>query len=302
MTVDFNLLAALDALLAEGSVTGAARRLGLSQSAMSRTLARLRAATGDPLLVQAGRGMVPTPRAEVLRDQARLLARGVATVLSPQPADLDLATLSRSFAIRANDGFVEAVAPRLIAAAGEAPGVVLRFVPKPDKDIRPLREGRIDLEIGVAGDLGPELRIQTLYRDGWVGVARADHPLLQGPVTRKAFAACRQVSVARRERGGGPLDQALTALDAGRTIAASVPGFPAAVAIARQTGLVTLLPRAMATALPEGMASFALPVETPEFTVSQIWHPRFDADPAHRWLRAIVLSTCRGITGPERTS
>jgi len=303
--IDLNLLTALDVLLAEGSVTGAARRLGLSQSAMSRTLARLRAATGDPLLVPAGRGMVPTPHAESLRDRARSAADEARALLSPQSAALDLAKLSRSFAIRANDGFVEAVAPRLIAAASEAPGVVLRFVPKPDKDIRPLREGLIDLEIGVVGDVGPELRIQTLFRDNWVGVARADHPLLQGPITPQAFAACRQVGIARRDQGGpGPLELALAAFDIRPVIAASVPGFPAAVAIARQTGLVTLLPRAMATALPEGVVSFPLPVETPDFTVSQLWHPRFDADPGHRWLRGMVASVCRGlgITAQRRSS
>ncbi len=303
--IDLNLLTALEVLLAEGSVTGAARRLGLSQSAMSRTLARLRAATGDPLLVQAGRGMVPTPHAESLRDRARAAAGEARALLSPQTAALDLSKLTRSFAIRANDGFVEAIGPSLITAAAEAPGVLLRFVPKPDKDIRPLREGLIDLEIGVIGDAGPELRIQTLFRDNWVGVARADHPLLQGPVTPQAFAACRQVGIARRDKAApGPLELALAAFDIRPVIAASVPGFPAALAIARRTGLVALLPRCMLPAMPEGMASFALPVETPDFTVSQLWHPRFDADPGHRWLRGIVASVCRdlGIKATGRPS
>src|ERR1700761_346316 len=117
--IDLNLLPALDALLSEGSVTGAAKRLGLSQSAMSRTLARLRSATGDPLLVQAGRGMVPTPHAESLRGRARAAADEARALLSPQSPALDLSTLSRGFSIRANDGFVEAVAPLLIAAAAE---------------------------------------------------------------------------------------------------------------------------------------------------------------------------------------
>src|SRR5471032_2435891 len=96
-TTDMNLLAALDALPAEGSVTGAARRLGLSASAMSRTLARLRSATGDPLLVRAGRGLVPTPRAAELRDRVHELARDVRTALSPQAGYLDVASLERTF-------------------------------------------------------------------------------------------------------------------------------------------------------------------------------------------------------------
>src|SRR5271167_1840915 len=100
--VDLNLLVALDALLAEGSVTGAARRLGLSSSAMSRTLARLRSATGDPLLVRAGRGLVPTPRAAELREQVHELTRDAQTVLNPQTSHLDVTSLERTFTIRAN--------------------------------------------------------------------------------------------------------------------------------------------------------------------------------------------------------
>ena len=295
MSIDLNLLTALQALLTEGSVTGAARRLGLSQSAMSRTLARLRAATGDPLLVPAGRGMVPTPHAEALRERTRAVSEEARALLSPQPAALDLAKLVRTFSIRANDAFVEVFAPRLLAATEIAPGVLLRFVPKPDKNAQPLREGEIDLEIGVVGETLPELRIQTLYRDRFVGVARTGHPLLEGPITPQRLAACRQVSISRRGRAMGPLDEALGALDVRRTIAAIVPSFPAAAAIAKQTDLVTLLPLAFLPALPEGLASFALPVATPEIVISQLWHPRFDADPAHRWLRGLIASMCKGV-------
>src|SRR6202167_2629238 len=149
---DLNLLPALDALLAEGSVAGAARRLGLSASAMSRTLARLRAATGDPLLVRAGRGMVPTPHAAALRERVRNLAQDAQAVLRPAAASLDLAELKRSFTIRSNEDFVEIFSPRLVAAVrAAAPKVRLQFAPKPDKDVRGLREGMVDLEIGVLG-------------------------------------------------------------------------------------------------------------------------------------------------------
>jgi DNA-binding transcriptional LysR family regulator len=299
MEIDFNLLTALDMLLAEGSVTGAARRLGLSQSAMSRTLGRLRAATGDPLLVQAGRAMVPTPRAEALRERARALTQEVRTLLSPQPAELDLAHFSRTFTLRTNEGFVEAVAPRLIAAAAVAPGVLLRFAPRLDKDTQPLRDGRIDLDIGVVEESAPELRIQTLYRDRLVGVARSDHPLLQGQITAEAFAACRRVVTMKRGRDPGPVDQALTLLNARDGVAALVPSFPAALAIAKQSGLVTLLPSAFLPALPDGLVSFPLPVATPEIVVSLLWHPRFDADPGHRWLRDLVQTACRHLMSGE---
>ena len=154
--LDLNLLTALDALLAEGTVVGAARRLGLSASAMSRTLARLRAATGDPLLVRAGRGMVTTPRASELRDRVRDLAQDARAVLRPVDTSFNLAELQRTFTIRSNDGFVEVFAAQLVAAVtAAAPLVRLRFAPKPDKDVRALREGLVDLEIGVLGKSGP---------------------------------------------------------------------------------------------------------------------------------------------------
>lgn len=304
MTLDLNLLTALDALLAEGSVTGAAKRLGLSQSAMSRTLARLREATGDPLLVQAGRRMAPTPRAEEMRALTRSLTQDVKAILSPQPALLDLATLSRSFTLRANDAFVEALGPRLIAAAAAAPGLQLCFAPRTDKEIRPLREGLIDLDIGWVTETGPELRIQTLYHDRFLGIARAGHPLLGAPVTPEGYAACRHIVISKRGLEQGPIDEALAALGLARAVVATVPSFPAAAAIARETDLLTHVPSAYLPALPDGLATFPLPVETPDIPISLLWHPRFDADQAHRWLRGLVVSACRdaGITTPRWAS
>lgn len=305
--VDLNLLPALDALLAEGSVAGAARRLGLSESAMSRTLARLRAATGDQLLVRAGRGMAPTPRADELRGRARELAHEARALLRPALAQLDIAVSERSFAIRANEGFVEAFAAHLVAAvAAAAPRAQLRFAPKPDKDVRPLREGLVDLEIGVLGETGPEVRIQALYRDRFVGVVRDGHPLLREEVTPARYAAHGHVVASRRGRAHGPVDEALAALGLARSVVAVVPGFPAALAIARASDLVALAPVSFFKAVQEryaeptavGLRSFPLPVTTQEITVSQMWHPRLDADPAHRWLRGVVLAACRDVAPP----
>src|SRR5947209_3750896 len=154
---DLNLLVTLDVLLAEGNVARAAERLRLSPSAMSRQLARLRKTTGDPLLVRAGRGLVPTPRALELRDRSAALLQEVEAVLRPAQR-LDLARLERTFTLRTRDGFVENFGPALLARiASEAPGVRLRFVPKPDKDNAPLRDGSVDLETGVVGQrTGPE--------------------------------------------------------------------------------------------------------------------------------------------------
>jgi DNA-binding transcriptional LysR family regulator len=305
-TLDMNLLAALDALLAERSVTGAARRLGLSSSAMSRTLARLRSATGDPLLVRAGRGLVPTPRAAELRDQVHELTRDVRTVLSPRTSLLDVASLERTFTIRANEGFIERFSAPLVAAVTEAaPRVRLRFAPKPVKDALPLREGRVDLEIGVLGSFAPEVRTQAIFRDTFVGAVRVGHPLLTGPVTPERYAACKHVVASRKETFTGPVDGALAELGLRREIVAVVPGHPDAMRVARQSDLVALVPRSClgsaltsADPLMGSLASFELPVRTPGIVISAMWHPRMDADAAHRWLRDTVMAVCRAAAPP----
>jgi len=302
LDADLNLLVALDALLAEGSVTGAARRLGLSASAMSRTLARLRLATGDPLLVRAGRGLVPTPRAAELRDRVHLLTRDAQAVLRPTAIDPpNIAALELTFTIRANEGFIELLAAPLVAAiTTAAPRVCVRFAPKPDKDARPLREGLVDLDIGVRGDSAPEARTQMLFRDKFVGVARAGHPLLASrKITPQGYAACGHVVVSRRGVSTGPVDDALEALGLKRTVVAVVPGFPDAVRIARCSDLIALVTRTFLSSLvdagvaAESVKGFALPVPTPEITVSATWHPRMDADPVHRWLRNTVIAVCK---------
>lgn len=305
---DLNLLAALDVLLTKGSVTEAAKVLGLSDSAMSRTLSRLRAATGDPLLVRAGRGMVATPHAIALRERVRTLTDEAKAVLRPPARGLDLAVLERVFTIRANEGFVGAFAARLVGAVTEAaPGVQLRFAPKPDKDVRSLREGLVDLEIGVLGDTGPEVKVQSLFPDHFVGVVRQGHPLASGDITASRYAACGHVVASRRGRTRGPVDDALEALGLRRRIVVVVPSFPAALAISATSDLVGLVTssfvragqadRAGTNGLP--VHHFALPVRTSAITVSQMWHPRADADPAHRWLREVVLSICRSHANAE---
>ena len=305
---DLNLLPALDALLAESSVAGAARKLGLSASAMSRTLARLREATGDPLLVRAGRRLVPTPHAARLRERVRNLTLETRAVLRPAMQELDLSSLERTFSIRANDGFIETCAARLIAAVtGDAPRVRVHFAPKPDKDVRPLRDGLIDLEVGVMAESAPEVRVQALFRDRFVAVVRQGHALAGlSQVTAKRYAACGHVVASRRGRARGPVDDALRELGLVRTIVAVVPGFAAALAVARSSDLVALLPLSFVDGLfvdglrdsPKAdLAStiriFPLPVRTEPITVSQMWHPRMDNDAGHRWLRGVMLAACR---------
>ena len=292
-TPDFNLLITLDVLLAEGSVARAAKRLRLSPSAMSRALARLRETTGDPLLVRAGRGLVATPRALELRERVSQLVQDAEAVLRPaqQP---DLKQLARTFTLRTSEGFVETFGAPLIARVAEqAPGVLLRFMHKPDKDSTSLRDGTVDLETGVVGKAaGPELRTQGLFRDRFIGVVRVGHPLSQGEITPERYAAGGHISVSRRGLDKGPVDEALAALQLERQVATIVAGFSTALALARATDLIAAVPERHTENLRAGMHSFSLPVTLPEFTVAMLWHPRLDADPVHRWLRGCVREVC----------
>jgi len=293
-TPDLNLLVTLDVLLAEGSVARAARRLRLSPSAMSRALARLRETTGDPLLVRAGRGLVPTRRALELRERVSLLVQDGQAVLRPIDK-LDLKLLVRTFTLRTSEGFVESFGPDLIARVSkDAPGVRLRFVQKPDKESTPLREGAVDLETGVVGKTtGPEVRAQALFRDRFVGVVRTRHPLGQGKITPSRYAAGRHILVSRRGLDKGPIDDALELLGLQRQIATIVGGFATALGLARASDLIATVPERHTRTLRAGMHSFPLPVSMPEMTILMLWHPRLDADPAHRWLRGCVRDACR---------
>ncbi len=292
-TPDLNLLVTLDVLLAEGSVTRAAKRLRLSPSAMSRALGRLREVTGDPLLVRAGRDLTPTPRALEIRDRVRDLVQDAQSVLRPLDA-LDVGRLKRTFTLRTSEGFVETFGPELIGRVGEeAPGVLLCFVQKPDKDSRPLRDGTIDLETGVVeGDTGPELRTQVLFRDRYVGVVRRGHALAEGVMTPARYAAEQHVMVSREGIARGVIDEALAHGGATRRITTVVGGFATAIALARSSDLVATVPERHTAGLRGGLSAFPLPFPVPEFSVSLLWHPRMEADPGHRWLRGRVREVC----------
>ena len=295
-TPDLNLLLTLDVLLAEGSVARAARRLRLSPSAMSRALTRLRATTGDPLLVRAGRGLVPTPRALELRDKVARLVQEAEAVLRPAEK-LDLERLLRTFTLRTSEGFAENFGPQLIARiAEEAPGVRLCFAPKSGKDSAPLRDGRVDLETGVIGKAtAPELRVQALFRDRFIGVVRMGHALSQGEITPQRYAAGRHICVSRRGLDQGPIDDALQLLGLQRAVLTIVSGFATALALARASDLIASVPERHSGSLRAGMHAFPLPIALPEITVSLHWHPRMDSDPAHRWLRGCVREVCAQV-------
>jgi DNA-binding transcriptional LysR family regulator len=297
MHVDLNLLIALDALLEENSVAAAADRLHLSPPAMSRTLSRIRRATGDDILVRAGRTMTPTPRALQLREETRELVQRATAVLTP-PRALDLGTLDRVFTIRSHDALAAALAPPLAAAAGAAaPHVQLRLLAEPSADVTDLARGHTDLEIGATQPARPEIAAETIGTDHMVAVFRADHPLALGELTPVRLAAACHVSVSRRGRLHGVIDDALAERGLTRRVVASLPTSSAALELTARTDLVTSVAKQVCrpawTRL--GLLARPLPFAVPPVEVILTWHHRNDTDPAHTWLRAQVRHALRTI-------
>ncbi|BCD87190.1 transcriptional regulator [Pseudomonas solani] len=297
---DLNLLVALDVLLDEGSVAGAARRMHLSAPAMSRTLARIREAVGDPILVRAGRGLVPTPRALELREQVRDLVERASGLFHAD--QVDLSGLERTFNIRTNDIFMVCYGGRLFELAHrEAPGAVLRFVPEIDGDDDAMRAGRIDLMIGASLTLSPEIKSQGLFECRFTGMVREGHPVLEGPLDAARFATFEQISVSRRGLARGPIDQALAELGLSRKVVMIAPSFFSAVLAMLESDLVLPMPDpVVATCRRLGLPlrAFDIPLALETVRVRQSWHPRFDSDPAHRWLRGLIKRCCEeGLPG-----
>ncbi|MEV0677673.1 LysR family transcriptional regulator [Actinosynnema sp. NPDC050436] len=293
LRVDLNLLAALDALLDEGSVTGAAERLHTSAPAMSRTLARLRRVLDDPILVRAGRNLVPTPRAVELRESVRAVVEQANALLTPV-SSTDLAGLRRTFTLQTGDLLVPHLAAPLLERVREsAPHVVLRFLPDAVEGTPALREGRVDLEVGVVEHVDPETRVEPVLSAPMVGAVRAGHPLTRGRVTARRFAAASHIGVSRHGRRQGPIDDALAALGLSRDVAVVVPTYAAALHVAAGSDLVGLAP-AGGMLFEMGLRTFDIPLPLPEITVSLAWHPRNDADPAHRLLRDLVRQVLTG--------
>jgi DNA-binding transcriptional LysR family regulator len=291
---DLNLLPALDALLRAGSVTGAARQLGLSPPAVSHALSRLRRRLGDPLLVRAGRRMVLTPRAEGLKARAAAAHAEAAALLS-QPVAFVPERLERAFVIHASDNVLAVLGAALHRVTSAAPGVALRFVPNLPGDADELREGRADLAIGIYGDLPPELRTRPLYTDRFVCALRRDHPAVRGRLTLEAFLALEHVQVAPRGRPGGLLDATLAERGLSRRVVRAVPFFLSALLLAAETDAVVTLPERVARAMAGrlGLQLVEPPLALPPYTLSLVWHPRMDRDEAHRWLREAVLQAAR---------
>ncbi|WP_062640502.1 LysR family transcriptional regulator [Streptomyces maremycinicus] len=300
--VDLNLLLALDVLLEEQSVQGAARRLHLSEPAMSRTLGRIRRALGDPVLVRAGRRMVPTPHALAVRAEVSAVVERARALFAPAE-DADLRTVTRTFTILGHDAIAAAHGPALYArVAAEAPGIRLRFLSESHIDAPFLREGTADLEVGVLDTAAPEVHREPLVEDRMMGVARAGHPLLEGELTPERYAReADHLLVSRRGKLHGPVDAALAELGLERRVVGTVGSLPSSLFVIRDTDLVGLnttwgLPLAESL----GLVPFEVPLPLPPLRLGMAWHPRHDADPAHAWLRGAVRDLIAGWSAARR--
>lgn len=293
-----DLLPHLEALLATESVTLAAQRMGLSPPAMSRALGRLRTQLGDPLLVRAGRRMVLTPRAHSLRDTLpgplgalrRLLAR----------PDGGRPRMSRPFRIRSSDAVPCLLGPPLAQAlATRVDGAALVFVSEGDEGPGALRDGTVDLDLGVQGELGPEILVRRLLTVPMRAIAARGHPILAAP-TLDAYCDVPHVAVSRTGRARGPLDEALAALGRARQVPIVVASFLDAALLVAGGGYLGLFPGGLAAALGPrlGFEAFAPPVALPPIPFGMSWHPRMQEDPAHRILRDTLAELLGGARVP----
>lgn len=294
---DFGLLLTLDALLQEGNVTMAARRLGLSTPAASHALARIRQRLGDPLLVRSGRSMALTPRAEGLRPLVRNLVEEATRVLSP-PGPLDPRTLDRTFTIFATDHALLVLGPvldRMVTAV--APNVSLRFLPSVIDDWTHLRDGTADLSICLPGAFPPEYRTHQLFEERFVCVVRRDHPRAARRLTLDAYLALEHIVVAPLGKPSH-VDAALAARGHSRRIRHVVPYFATALHLITQSDHILTVSesaaRTMADAWPLTLLEPPLPL--PPYGVHVLWHPRLDTEPANRWLRGLLVQAAAEVT------
>ena len=302
MQLDLNLLTALDALLEEGSVAGAADRLHVTAPAMSRSLGRIRKATGDQILVRTGRHMTPTPRALAMRTEVHALVQHAHQLLSAR-RDLDLAALERVFTIRLHDALTTACGTALVAAVHrQAPRVKIRLTVEPGHDTPELRRGEVDVASSDAPPAQPDIRHRLIGQDRIIVAVRAGHPLTEEPVTVERYAAADHVTVSRRGSLHDRVDEIVAALGHQRRVTVAAPATDTALQLARDADVVVTLPEAVTRSARHhlGLATLPLPFDLPPVPLYLLWHQRYDDDPAHTWLLNLATQTLQDLfTTPD---
>jgi DNA-binding transcriptional LysR family regulator len=296
--LDLNLLLAFDALRIEGSVSRAARRVGITQSGMSRALARLREQFGDPLFVRVDNRMTPTPFAETLAQSVSRALDILSAGLTAHTA-FDPATARRTFTIATAD-YCEAVfLPALLdRLTHEAPGICIDSVPTLPTDGESLTRGDVDLVIALRIEPRADLRTQRLLHEEFASLVRIGHPAVtNGELPLAQFVALGHVVVAPHGRPGSPVDGALAKLDLQRTTVLRLQGFMAAPALIEDTDLVTTLPRRLALRLADRFRLQVVPppLALPGFDLTLNWHERCQEDHGHRWFRRLWTEVAESL-------
>jgi len=288
--LDLNLLRVFDAVLRDRSVTGAARHLSLTQPAVSNALARLRAQFEDALFVRTASGMDATPFARELAEPVRQALALLESALAHGPG-FDPATSTRAFRFYMSDlGQIEFLPPLVERAQRVAPGVRLEAVALEVEDIGDaLAAGALDLAVGFLPGLGPPVRRQPLFRDPYVCLMRADHPIGK-QLTRKKFLAASHALVSYKG-GHRVIEEALERAGLARKIALRVPHFTVVPMVLERSDLILTLPLRIARVYErQGRFKFLPPpVPIPPADVAAHWHERFERDPGNRWLREMIM-------------
>lgn len=299
-TIDLNLLVAFDALLSERNVSRAADKLGMTQSALSHALRRLRVVFGDPLLKRGPRGMEPTDRALALRQPLKDALADIHSMLSSRIV-FDPASTSRTFRLSMSDAMsVEALPLIMRRLRKQAPNIDLLVTTHSRREVYArIENDDVEMAIGVFPQLPEGLLNRELYRDELLCVADKNHPLLRrGRMDEQAYLACPHVTVAPNLESGIQLDDIFAAMGLVRRVVATVPHYLAVPALIRGTDLIANTRRRLVEVLrtSSGLVVFPIPVKMriPGLSFRQIWHRRYDGDAGHRWLRDLILDTVRG--------
>jgi DNA-binding transcriptional LysR family regulator len=289
--LDLNLLRVFDAIATEGSVTVAGERIGLSQPAMSNALARLRQLFDDPLFVRTPRGMRPTPFAQQLALPVREALRLIQTALQ-QHAGFEPRSSTNNFRFWMSDIGEMVFLPGLLERVKrDAPGVRIEVVRIPIKDVHTaLEAGEVDLAVGFLPGLTTGVRQQPLFREHYVCMLRADHPIIGARISVKQFREAEHVLVSYVGTGHQVIEETFVAAGLSARIAVRVPHFLVVPMILARTDLLVTVPSRVAAVFAQGgnFKVLPLPVRMPSFEVQLHWHQRFHQDPANRWLREVM--------------
>ena len=294
--IDLNLLVALDALLTEKSVTRAAQQVGIGQSAMSSSLARLRKLLGDELLTRVPDGMALTPRAMALVEPTRASLRQFQSIVLRENA-FDPRSVERTFTV-AVPGSVEMLfGPRLFAAIlRQAPGIRLTFrVFDYDTVLKDLDVDRLDLAIGLVTEGGLQHKVRPLHGFGYMCLYNDELLRVGTPISLEDYLRFPHVMTSMTGTERGAVDEALSRVGRTRRLAATTPRFMTVPFLVKEAPVVTTMVAEIAMVVADklGLTTSPVPVAVDDFTISMLWHASYDHDPAHRWLRGIVGEVAR---------